>query len=186
MPQFLCYEGHEGMKKAKTVIKTGIQSLLSRFLGSGRGGVVGHGFHRFLFRFIVSLELSKVNRRKSTHDVDVAKLIQPEVVSGIGRGHKVPLGKLGIDFSGGNVELVEDPLLNKGFVTSRLPSSWVHELNGSCKETVSQRTLAVGSGTKVSSNLSIANLVALKILLQNFLYPSTRRISKLMSRPKNQ
>jgi hypothetical protein len=46
-----------------------------------------------------------------------------------------------------------------------------------------QRTLADTSGTNESSNLSIANLVAFHSLLQNFLYPSTREISKLISRP---
>jgi len=44
-------------------------------------------------------------------------------------------------------------------------------------------TAEVGVGTKSPSSLSMANRVAFQSLLQNFLYPSTRRISRLISRP---
>lgn len=44
-------------------------------------------------------------------------------------------------------------------------------------------TSEVFAGTKSCGNFNMANFVAFHSLLQNFLYPSTRRISRLISRP---
>lgn len=55
-----------------------------------------------------------------THDINITKFIQPKVVYRASGCHEVALGKLGIDFDGGDIEFVEDPLFDKTFVTSWL------------------------------------------------------------------
>lgn len=61
-----------------------------------------------------------LDRREGTHDVDVAKLIQPEVIRCVRSRHEIPLGELRVDFSSRDVELVQDPFLNEAFVATGL------------------------------------------------------------------
>ena len=116
-----------------------------------------------------------------THDIHVAELVQPEIVRRVSGQHEIPLSQVSVDLSSGSVELVQNPFLHQSFISSRLI---VFPLLDLLKHSTMLHTLAEGWGTNSSSSLSIANLVALKILLQNFLYPSTRKISRLISRPK--
>ena len=55
-----------------------------------------------------------------THNVDIAKLVQPEVVRSAGCIHEVAVSELLVDLFRGEVELVQDPLLYKALVPSRL------------------------------------------------------------------
>lgn len=101
---------------------------------------------------------------RCSYDVDIAQLVEPEVVRCASRVHEVALVQLLVDLLGRKVQLVQDPLLNQALVAGGLMSL----VNTRKKETrTTKRTLGVGSGTNFSSSLSIANLVALEILLQN-------------------
>lgn len=48
----------------------------------------------------------KLMEGKATYDVNVAKLVQPEVVCDTSRNHEVALFKLLIDLLSGNVQFV--------------------------------------------------------------------------------
>lgn len=56
----------------------------------------------------------------STYDVNVAELVQPEVVRSARRGHEVALCKLLVDLLRRGVELVQNPLLDQALLASRL------------------------------------------------------------------
>ncbi len=58
-----------------------------------------------------------------TYDVDVAELVQPEVVRSTGRVHEVAVGKLLVDLIHSLVELVQNPFLDEAFVASGLPDT---------------------------------------------------------------
>jgi hypothetical protein len=99
-----------------------------------------------------------------TYDVHVAKFIQPKVVHRSRCHHEVSVCQVGVDFSRSSVEFVQNPALYKTLLSCRLKA------NGKGSHSISVQlppTLAVDSGTKSPSSLSIANFVALKILLQN-------------------
>ena len=55
-----------------------------------------------------------------THDVDVAKLVEPKVVRDVGGLHEVTLRQLLVDLGSGKVELVQDPLLDERLLPVRL------------------------------------------------------------------
>ena len=79
--------------------------------------------------------------------------------------HKVPFHQVGVDLRSSDIELMQDPLLDEAFLSGGLI---IQNVRIRTQEAMNGRTLATASGTKDSSNLSIANLVALKSLLQNF------------------
>ena len=55
-----------------------------------------------------------------TDDVDVAKLVQPEVVDSRGRSHEVALSQLLVRLLSSDVQLVQDPALDKALLAGRL------------------------------------------------------------------
>jgi len=56
----------------------------------------------------------------STYDVYVADFVEPERV-GVGSGrHEVSLVQSVVDFLGGTIQLVKDPLFDEGLLSSRL------------------------------------------------------------------
>ena len=55
-----------------------------------------------------------------TYDVDVTEFVQPEVVSRVRSGHEVSLFKILVEFLSRNIELVENPFLDKAFTASGL------------------------------------------------------------------
>jgi hypothetical protein len=59
-------------------------------------------------------------KRRWTHNVYITKLVEPEVINGVGRGHKVTFAELLVSFCGGDVELVKDPFLDETLVPSGL------------------------------------------------------------------
>jgi hypothetical protein len=59
-------------------------------------------------------------KRRWTHDVYITKLVEPEVINGVGRGHKITLAELLVSFRGGDVEFVKDPSLDETLVASGL------------------------------------------------------------------
>lgn len=107
-------------------------------------------------------------RCKWTHNVYITKLIEPEVVNRVGHGHKVTFAELLVGLRGGDVELVQDPFSRRD---SRCQWAMLPEERKVRRIAIFKRrekqTLGVGSGLNVSSSFNMANLVALKILLQN-------------------
>ena len=57
---------------------------------------------------------------KRAYDVDVAQLVQPEVVHRGSRGHEVALREVLVHLIRSDVELVQDPLLDEAFLSGRL------------------------------------------------------------------
>lgn len=57
---------------------------------------------------------------RSTYDVNVAELVQPEVVRSARRGHEVTLSKLLVDLLRSGVELVQNPLLDQALLAGGL------------------------------------------------------------------
>ena len=132
--------------------------------------------------------------REKTYNEDITKLVEPEGVDGCGGGHEVPLRERLVDLLGGRVELVKNPSLDHRLVSGSLREAEEGRRMRIMKqeedfkedgriEGERRLTAEVGVGTKSPSSLSMANRVAFQSLLQNFLYPSTRRISRLISRP---
>lgn len=73
-------------------------------------------------RYRISDTKSRGGTNNATYDIYIAQLVQPEIIRRVGGRHEVPLRELGIDLSRGNVELVQDPLLNKTFISRGLGS----------------------------------------------------------------
>lgn len=63
---------------------------------------------------------SRCSQWRHTHNVDVAELVEPEPVGLSCRCHEVALLQGVVDDRCRLVELLEDPLLDKRLVTSRL------------------------------------------------------------------
>ena len=59
-----------------------------------------------------------------THDINVTHLIQPEVVGRRGCRHEITLRQLFVDFISGDIEFVQDPLLDQAFIACRLSSGF--------------------------------------------------------------
>ena len=57
---------------------------------------------------------------RDTHDINITKLIEPEIVRGGRGGHEVSIREVLIDLFCGNIELVNNPLLNKTLVACGL------------------------------------------------------------------
>ncbi len=111
---------------------------------------------------------SSRTQKNEAHNVYITKFVEPKVINGVGRGHKVTFAELLVGLRGGNVELVKDPFLDETLVASRL---FVTRGRESQKNYNLQRrerqTLGMDSDLNVASSFNIANLVALNILLQN-------------------
>lgn len=60
---------------------------------------------------------------RTTHDVDIAKLVQPEVIRYARRVHEVALLELLVDLLGRDVKLVEDPSLDETLLARWLPET---------------------------------------------------------------
>lgn len=58
--------------------------------------------------------------RNGAHNVDVTKLVQPEVVRRAGSKHEVTLSQLLVEVVCGKVEFMQDPTLNEAFLASGL------------------------------------------------------------------
>jgi len=103
--------------------------------------------------------------------------VKPEIVHDIGGGHEVAFAELLVGFYSSNVERTHfsTSLIFSGLSTG---NSEMHTVLGAV------RTLDVASGTNDSSSFNMANFVALEILLQNLRQPSTRKISRFISRLK--
>jgi hypothetical protein len=82
------------------LVETGVQCPLRRLAGPRGRRWVGHRFHCL--------------------NIHVTKLIQPEVVDSVCRGHEVALGQLTVGLHGTSVQLVKDPALNEALLASRL------------------------------------------------------------------
>lgn len=61
-----------------------------------------------------------MRRNTATYDVDVAQLVEPEVMSRVGGVHEISIGHGLVDLSRSDVKFVEDPFLDNAFVASRL------------------------------------------------------------------
>jgi len=144
---------------------------------------VSSGEDSSIIGFIASYTLKVSNTLKpsisSTYNVNVTEFVQPEIIRCSSRQHEVALGELGVNFGSTNIEFMKNPLLHETLFSSGLK----HRVSKTYLGSTGTLTLAELSGTNVSSSFNMANFVALKILLQNFRYPSTRKISRLMSRP---
>ena len=55
-----------------------------------------------------------------THDIDVAKLVEPEVVHSGGGSHEVANLELAVDLGRGRVQLVQNPTFYQALPTSGL------------------------------------------------------------------
>ena len=55
-----------------------------------------------------------------THDIDVTHLVQPEVVGRRGRRHEITLHQLFVNFISGDIEFMQDPLLDQAFIACGL------------------------------------------------------------------
>lgn len=62
----------------------------------------------------------RVRRRAKTNDVDIADFVKPEGVDVIGSFHEVAVREVLVDFGGGRVELLEDPLLDEALISGGL------------------------------------------------------------------
>lgn len=65
-------------------------------------------------------EMERKYRGKRAYDVDITQLVQPEVVHRGGRGHEIALREVLVYLIRGDVELVQDPLLDEAFLSGRL------------------------------------------------------------------
>ena len=119
LPELLGDEGHEGMQKTETEVQASVEGLLGGLARLGRRRLVCHRLHRLLPN---ATYISSAPRRRKfwTHDVDIAELVEPEVVDGVGRVHEIALSHLLVGLLGSNVELAEDPALDEALLASGL------------------------------------------------------------------
>jgi hypothetical protein len=101
------------------MVQTRVECLLGRSASFCWCRGVRHGFHGFLYPLLSTSQLENMKRRW-THNVYITKLVEPKVINGVGRGHKVTFAELLIGFRGGDVELVKDPFLDETLVASGL------------------------------------------------------------------
>jgi hypothetical protein len=50
--------------------------------------------------------INQLTQTGGTHNIDIAKLVKPKVVHGVGRRHEVAFAQLLVGFCGGDIELV--------------------------------------------------------------------------------
>ena len=117
------------------------------------------------------------------HQVDIAELVQPEVVDGCGNKREVVFLEALVGIIHGNCEATQDPPVHGGLLSCELWAGWKSWPHAHLYTHTHTLTSSMGLGVNPSPSPLMENFMAFHILLQKCLYPTTRFTSRLMFLP---
>lgn len=115
LPQVFRDVRHNGVDKTKSRFQSCVNGVLNRLLDLRRGLVGGEGLSSLLLgkrkRFSADCKTGRYGNCQVTYNENIAQLVKPEAVDGLGNIVEVPLLKGLVDFDGSLIQLVQDPSL---------------------------------------------------------------------------